>query len=170
VTYLQQASGVGTLIFLIAAVGIGTVSAAAMKPRKDEPLDEEKLSMPKTQNDELRAALGTLERLLAAVPGEEFLTDLLAAMLAGRKMLDGALGRTADLIRARVQREAELDRGGNRPFGRQGREHLGDGHELMPFIDPCPERLEGRTDAGSGRWRRQSGAATEQIANWRNRR
>ncbi|MDQ6868198.1 MAG: phage tail tip lysozyme [Pseudomonadota bacterium] len=108
VTYLQQGLGVGTLIFIIAAVAIGTVSAAAMKPRKDGPASEEEPTMPKTQSYELKAAFGALEQRLAAVPGEEFLTDLLAAMLAGRKMLDGALGRTADLIRARVQREAEL--------------------------------------------------------------
>jgi hypothetical protein len=107
-TYFQQGLGVGTLIFLIAAVAIGTVSAAAMKPRKDGPASEEEPAMPKSHSDELRAAFGTLEQRLAAVPGEEFLTDLLAAMLAGRKMLDGALGRTADLIRARAQRDAEL--------------------------------------------------------------
>jgi hypothetical protein len=108
VTYLQQGLGVGTLIFVIAAVAIGTVSAAAMNPRKDKHASEEEPAMPKTQSDELKAALGTLEQRLAAFPGDEFLMDRLAAMLAGRKMLDGALGRTADLIRARVQREAEL--------------------------------------------------------------
>jgi hypothetical protein len=107
VTYLQQGAGVGVLIFLIAAVALGTVAAAALRPRK-EPLTEGEPPISKTQSAEVRTAFGTLEHLLAAAPGDELLTDLLAAMLAGRTMLDSALGRMGDLIRARAQQDFEL--------------------------------------------------------------